>query len=229
MRKWLGHHQEKKSEWPSGEEATTVVESEWRLEPEGEAEVPEIIIVSDAVEGTFVDLDGESHHEQVETKLSRRGREMLNEGEEIRSPKRKVIRVESEESQDHVREENSTEFEEEEERTFIPSAVSVPLKPLFRCHKQCSEKTLSCWQLAAVVLNEGDEAYTTNLCQKCFNKHPQAKGEMPLTNGAVETGGGKGAVSWKNVENDGERTISAWDVGIFSPRKKTSKEVSAPG
>ena len=27
-------------------------ESEWRLEPEGEAEVPEIIFVSDAVEGT---------------------------------------------------------------------------------------------------------------------------------------------------------------------------------
>ena len=34
-------------------------ESEWRLEPEGEAEVPEIIIVSDAVEGTFVDLEDE--------------------------------------------------------------------------------------------------------------------------------------------------------------------------
>ena len=42
----------------------------------------EIIVVSDAVEGTFVDLDGESRHEQVEAKLSRRGREMLNEGEE---------------------------------------------------------------------------------------------------------------------------------------------------
>ena len=67
-----------------------------------EAEVPEIIIVPDAVEGTFVDLDGESCHEQVEAKLSRRGREMLNEGEEIRSPKRKVIRVESEETQDYV-------------------------------------------------------------------------------------------------------------------------------
>ena len=52
---------------------------EWRLEPEGEAEVPEIIIVSDAVEGGPVDLDGESRHEQVEAKLSRRGREMLNE------------------------------------------------------------------------------------------------------------------------------------------------------
>ena len=26
------------------------------------------------------------------------------------------------------------------------------------------------------------EAYTTNLCQKCLNKHLQAKGEEPLTN-----------------------------------------------
>ena len=33
-------------------------ECEWRLEPKGEAEVPEIIIVSDAVESTKVDLDG---------------------------------------------------------------------------------------------------------------------------------------------------------------------------
>ena len=31
-----------------------------RLELKGEAEVPEIIIVSDAVEGTFVNLDGGS-------------------------------------------------------------------------------------------------------------------------------------------------------------------------
>ena len=95
---------------------------------------------------------------------------MLNEGEEIRSPKKKVIRVESEEIQDYVREEKSTEFEEEKQRTFTQSAVGVPLKPLFRCDKQCSEKTLSYWQLASVVVNEGDEAYTTNLCQKSFNK-----------------------------------------------------------
>ena len=50
-------------------------ESEWRLEPEGKAAVLEIIIVSDAVEGTFVDLDGESRREQVEAKLSGRERE----------------------------------------------------------------------------------------------------------------------------------------------------------
>ena len=93
-------------------------DSEWRLEPEGEEEVPEIIIVSDAVEGTSVDLNGESRHEQVEAKLSRRGREMLNEDKEIRSPKRKVIRVECEETQDYVREEESSKFEEEKGRTF---------------------------------------------------------------------------------------------------------------
>ena len=29
---------------------------------------------------------------------------------------------------------------------------------------------------------EGDEAFSTNLCQKCFNKHLQAKGEKPLSN-----------------------------------------------
>ena len=107
---------------------------------------------------------------------------MLNEGEESRSPKKKVTRVESQETLDYDREEKSTEFEEEEERTFIPSAVSVPLKPLFRCDKQCSEQILSYWQLASVVVNEGDKAYTTNLCQKCCNKHLQAKGEEPLTN-----------------------------------------------
>ena len=42
-----------------------------------------------------------------------------------------------------MREAKSTEYEEEEERTFVPSAVSVPPKPSFRCDKQCSEKTLS--------------------------------------------------------------------------------------
>ena len=86
-----------RSDWPDWEEARKMEESERRLEPEGEAEVPAIIIVSDAVEGTFVDLDGESRREQVEAKLSRRGREILDEGEEIESPKRRVIRVESEE------------------------------------------------------------------------------------------------------------------------------------
>ena len=100
-----------------------------------------------------------------------------------------MIRVECEETQDYVREEESSKFEEEKERTIVPCAVSVPLKPLFRFDKQCSEKTFSYWQLASVVLNEGDEAHTTNLCQKCFNKHLQAKRSNAAFKCAVETGG----------------------------------------
>ena len=64
-----------------------------------------------------------------------------------------------------------------EDSIFVPSAVSVPQKMMFRCDKQCSEKSLSCWQLASVVINEGEESYTTNFFQKCFNNSPKAKGE----------------------------------------------------
>ena len=181
-------------------------ESEWRLEPEGEAKVPEIIIVSDAVEGTFVDLDCESRSEQVEAKLSRREREAPSEeGEEIKSQKRKVIGVESEETQDYVTEAKSGEQEEEEERVFLPSAISVPLKPLFRCDNQCIEKSLGYWQLASVVVNEGDEANTTNLRRKCFNKHLQAKGEKQLSNvqwrQVVEKKACRGRM-WKMMEKE---------------------------
>ena len=55
--------------------------------------MPETIIASDAVEGTPVDLDGESCREQVEAKPCEE--KILNEGEETESPQRKVIRVES--------------------------------------------------------------------------------------------------------------------------------------
>ena len=51
--------------------------------------MPESIIAPDAVEGTPVDLDGKSRHEQVEAKLSRRGREVLHEVEEIEVRKEK--------------------------------------------------------------------------------------------------------------------------------------------
>ena len=44
------------TKWPDWEEARKLENGEWRLEPEGEAEVPEIIIVSDAAEGPPVDL-----------------------------------------------------------------------------------------------------------------------------------------------------------------------------
>ena len=65
--------------------------------------------------------------------------------------------------------------EEAEEASFVPSAISVPHKLLFRFDNQCSEKTLSFWQLASVVMKECEESYTTNLCQKCYNESLKAK------------------------------------------------------
>ena len=47
-----------KSDWLDWEEARNMEKSASRLELEGEAEVPEIITMSDAVESTKVDLDG---------------------------------------------------------------------------------------------------------------------------------------------------------------------------
>ena len=79
-----------------------------------------------------------------------------------------------------MKEAKKMEYEEEEESFFRAERGKRNL--LFRCDNLCSEKSLSYWQLASVVVNEGDEAYTTNLCQKCFNKHLQAKGEKLLSN-----------------------------------------------
>ena len=119
------------SNWRDWEEARSKGGNEWRLEPEGEAEVPEIIVVTDAVASTFVDLDGGSRPEQVEARLSRREREKhwAKGVRKLKSHRRKVIWVESEETQDYVRKAKSAEQEEMEERSFIPSAVSVPQKP----------------------------------------------------------------------------------------------------
>ena len=60
----------KETSWSGWEEAKDGKKHVGGWSQKGETEVPEIIIMSDAVEGTFVDLDGESRREQVEVKLS---------------------------------------------------------------------------------------------------------------------------------------------------------------
>ena len=123
-----------------------------------------------------------------------------------------------------MREAKGTELEEEEERTFVPSAVSVPLKPLFRCDRQCSGKTLSYWQLASVVENEGDEAFSTNLCQMCFNKHFAGKRRRTIDKCEVEAGCGNEGVSGKNVENDGKEPYLRGMWEHFSCERSKSKK-----
>ena len=105
-------------------------------------------------------------HEREQVKKSRRQREAPGEeGEEIKSPKRKVIRVESEETQDYVKEAEDMDQEEGEEISSVSSAISVPQKPLFRCDNQCSEKNLSFWQFASVVTKEAEASH------QCYNKY----------------------------------------------------------
>ena len=72
-------------------EVRSFEESTWRLEPERETEVPEIIIVSDAVKGTKVDLDGRAHQVKRMKEIPKKWRqskgadrtEMRKEREEI--------------------------------------------------------------------------------------------------------------------------------------------------
>ena len=53
----------------------------------------------------------------------------------LKSQKRKVIRVESEEMQDYVRESLDLSWEEAEDTTFVPCAISIPQRPMFSCDR----------------------------------------------------------------------------------------------
>ena len=99
------------------------------------------------------------------------------EGEEIQSPTKKVIRVESEETQDYVRESLKLCQGEAEEISFVPSAISIPHEPIFWCDNRCSEKALSFGQFASVVVVDGEESHTANSCQQCYNKNLMAEGD----------------------------------------------------
>ena len=111
----------------------------WRLEPEGEAEKPEAIGLESEVKGVSVNPEGESRHRHVRAKMARKERENQtrvdkkvngkapwDEGAELQGPQRNVIRVESEETQDHVIESLNLSREEAEEISFVPSAISIP-------------------------------------------------------------------------------------------------------
>ena len=74
---------------------------------------------------------------------------------------------------------------------------------------------LSFWQLASVVIEDGEESYTANLCQRCYNKKLPAKG---------------GARSWRRrliVEGCGEcwrKTSTYKECGnLSSERFKAQK------
>ena len=76
-----------------------------------------------------------------------------------------MIRVESEETQDHVCDLLTISLEGAE-LAFVPSALSEPRGAIHFCDNHGSEKAVRYWQFASVVVEEGGEARTVNLCQQ---------------------------------------------------------------
>ena len=102
---------------------------------------------------------------------------------------------------------------------LVQSAISVPRKPMFRCDNQCSEKTLSFWQLASVVIKEGQ--FTTIL---------RRQKEKTTDKLAVERVCGEKGAPWKALEYDGGKNHVHEKCGnIFAKTEKKSKKVSRGG
>ena len=136
------------------------------------------------------------------------------EGAEIQSPKRKVIRVVSEETQNYVRESTNLSWDEAEEMSFVPGAIGIPQRPMFWCDNRCSDKALRFWQFALVVVEYGKESHMANLCQQLQRKL-DGKGSGAFEELAVEGSRGKEGASWQAVENAGKRPENTRHVGIL--------------
>ena len=151
------------------------------------------------------------------------GEMQQEESAEIHSPKRKVIRAESEETQDYVRETLAISQEEAQEIAF-GSALSEPRGPIYFCDNRCSAKAVRYWQFASVVVEEGGDAHTVNLCQQCYNEQVVQQGKPRLKSwqwrAVVERKAHRGRI-WKVME---ERTIYTWNVGVFHSQKGRSKK-----
>ena len=150
----------------------------------------EVIGPWSGTEGDSVDPKGEVGRRSDRTKAAREEKERLKEDEmevdgdapqgkraEIQPPERTVIRVESEETQVYVCGMLAIGQEEAEELAIVPSALSEPRGPIHWCDNRCSEKAVRYWQFASVVVEEGGEAHTINLCQQCCNERRVQQGE----------------------------------------------------
>ena len=169
--------------------------SDKRKRREGEAEKPEATVSRNGAEGVSVDPEGESRHGQARAKITRMEREhqanmeekvdgkaLGEKGAEIQRLKWEVIRVESEETLDYVRESLNMSRDEAEARSFVSSAISTPERHTFWCGDRCSDKALRFWPFASVVVEDGKESYTANLCQQCYDESLTAKGLALLKN-----------------------------------------------
>ena len=120
-----------------------------------------------------------------------------------------MIRVEPEETQDNVKESLNLSRKKAEEIRLVLSAI-IPQSPMFWCDNRCSDKALSFWQLVSVV-EDGEESYTANLCQQCYNEKLVAMGGSWQWYAVVEEKAHRGRL-WRTL---GERPVHPGNVGVF--------------
>ena len=119
--------------------------------------------------------------------------------------KGRVIRVESEETQDYVCEMLTISPEEAEELAFVPSALCEPRGAIYFCDNHCSEKAVGYWQFGSVVVEEGGAVRTVTLCQQCYNERWVQQGEPRLNSwqwrAVVEKKAHRGRI-WRIMGNE---------------------------
>ena len=92
---------------------------------------------------------------------------------------------------------------------------------MFRCDNQRSEKTLSFWQLALVVIQEGEEPYIHDqYMPEMLQEFSEGRRRKNTDNLAVETVRQAKGAPWKALEDDGKSSIRARNVRILLPRKR---------
>ena len=168
---WTALAKEKERDW-------------WSVDLEGEMEKLEVVGLLSGAEGGSVDPVRKMGHWSARMESAKEGSEEPKGAEkekqekemevdeatpqeasaEVQSPKRKVTRVESEETQDYAWETLAISHEEAEEVGFVPSALGEPRRTIHWCDNRCSEKAIKYWQIASMVTEEGGEARTIKLC-----------------------------------------------------------------
>ena len=73
--------------------------------------------------------------------------------------------------------------EEAGDMGFVPSAFSEPRGAHSWCDNRCSNKALRSMQIASMVIEEGGEAHTINLCKLCYSAKHGQQGKQPLSEG----------------------------------------------
>ena len=109
-------------------------------------------------------------------------------------------------------------LEEAEVISFVPGALSIPRGPVFGT-------TIPAVTNPSVVVDDGEEAYTINLCHQCCNVRLTARGQAPLKSWQWKASGGTESASWQTVENVGKGRVYTRNVGVLS-LKDDSETVS---